>query len=88
MNIRVKITRLLSLDKGKIPTLDMEEYLRGVVCREMSDKWPLEALKAQAVAARTFAMSRLNPGAAFDVDDTTKYQAYVQPGLPITVLAM
>ncbi|MBQ6803644.1 MAG: SpoIID/LytB domain-containing protein, partial [Clostridia bacterium] len=34
----------------------VEEYLLGVVPYEMSDSFPIEALKAQAVAARTYAM--------------------------------
>jgi len=36
-------------------TMEMEEYLRGVVAQEMPPSWPLEALKAQAVAARCYA---------------------------------
>jgi len=35
--------------------LELEEYLRGVVGSEMPQHWPMEALKAQAVAARTYA---------------------------------
>ena len=71
--IRVKITR----DKSnRIITLDLEEYLRGVVPSEMPSTWPIEALKAQAVAARTYAMSKLNSSRSYDVDDTTAYQAY------------
>lgn len=38
-----------------INCLPMEEYLKGVVPKEMSASWPLEALKAQAVAARSYA---------------------------------
>ena len=41
-----------------INTLDLEDYVRGVVAAEMSRTWPLEALMAQAVAARTFALYR------------------------------
>jgi stage II sporulation protein D len=36
--------------------VNLEDYLRGVVPREMSDRWPMAALEAQAVAARTFAI--------------------------------
>ena len=42
-------------DDGIVETMDMDEYLKGVVPKEMSPDWPLEALKAQAVAARCFA---------------------------------
>ncbi|MDP6438457.1 MAG: SpoIID/LytB domain-containing protein, partial [Candidatus Brocadiia bacterium] len=44
-----------------IEVLSLDDYLRGVVTREMSPRWPMEALKAQAVAARTFAAYRLSP---------------------------
>jgi len=45
----------------QVQLMDLEEYLRGVVPHEMSPSWPIEALKAQAVAARTFAMATLAP---------------------------
>lgn len=73
MNIRVKITRDGS---NAVKTTEMEEYLRGVVPSEMPSSWPAEALKAQAIAARTYAMTRLRPEELYDVDDTTANQAY------------
>ena len=59
-------------------TISMEDYLRGVVAYEMSDSFPLEALKAQAVAARTYAMSKkaARADAEYDVTDTTSDQVY------------
>ncbi len=59
-------------------TLDVEDYLYGVVPYEMSDSFPVEALKAQAVAARTYAMSRKAgaTGRAYDLVDTTGDQVY------------
>ncbi len=48
--------RLLMPDK-RVQTLPLDEYLRDVVPIEMSPSWPLEALKAQAVAARTYALA-------------------------------
>lgn len=39
-----------------INTLELEEYLKGVVSREISDRWPLEAIKAQAIVARTYTL--------------------------------
>ncbi len=71
----------LTNDKGVIMpvvTLDIEDYLYGVIPYEMSDSFPIEALKAQAVAARTYAMSR-KAGAgnrAYDVVDTTGDQVF------------
>lgn len=41
-----------------INRLHLETYLLGIIGSEMSPKWPIEALKAQAVAARTYAMQR------------------------------
>ena len=54
----------------------MEEYLLGVVPYEMSDSFPLEALKAQAIAARTYAMKRIGAHDDYDVVDNTNDQAY------------
>lgn len=36
--------------------LDLESYVKGVLCHEISHKWPLDAIKAQAVAVRTYAI--------------------------------
>lgn len=42
-----------------ISVLDFNEYLAGVVAHEMPTSWPIEALKAQAVVARSYAISRI-----------------------------
>ena len=57
-------------------TLSMENYLLGVVPYEMSEYFPLEALKVQAICARTYALSRLNPQRDYDVVDTTDDQVF------------
>ena len=44
-----------------IEEVGLEDYVRGVVPAEMPSRWPLEALMAQAVAVRTFAVCRLSP---------------------------
>lgn len=61
-----------------IATIQMEEYLYGVVPYEMSTTFPLEALKAQAVAARTYAMQRKsrNTAAEYDLVDTANDQVF------------
>lgn len=46
----------------KIQPLPLEEYLIGVVAAEMPASFPVEALKAQAVAARTYIRQRMSPG--------------------------
>ncbi|MCA1826982.1 MAG: SpoIID/LytB domain-containing protein [Myxococcales bacterium] len=50
--IRIEIAR------GVVKTVNLEEYVAGVVAAEVPPAWPLEALKAQAVAARTFAVAQ------------------------------
>ena len=57
-------------------SLPLETYLQGVVPYEMSDSFPLEALKAQAVCARTYALSRISPSSEWDVVDTTNDQVF------------
>jgi SpoIID/LytB domain protein len=58
-----------------INVLGIEDYLRGVVARESPSSWPIEALKAQAVAARSYVLSSGGHG-SFDVFDDTRSQAY------------
>ncbi|MBM3274178.1 MAG: SpoIID/LytB domain-containing protein [Candidatus Sericytochromatia bacterium] len=55
-----------------------EDYLYGVLPAEMATGWPQEALKSQAVAARTYALAHLGRRAAlgFDLFDTTADQVY------------
>ena len=61
-----------------ILTIHIEDYLKGVVAYEMSDSFPLEALKAQAVAARTYALRRkwAAGNRAYHLVDTTADQVY------------
>ena len=61
-----------------INTLDLEEYVKGVVPAEMSASWHPEALKAQAIAARTYGLYKIRQNArkAFDVVATTQDQVY------------
>ena len=59
-----------------ILSVHVEDYLLGVVPHEMSDSFPLEALKAQAVAARTYALRSQDPSQPYDLVDTTNDQVY------------
>ncbi len=62
---------------GTVETMLMEEYLRGVVPYEMPTTWPMEALKAQAVAARSYASTRKGHGAVgADVCTTSHCQVW------------
>lgn len=55
-----------------INTVYMEDYLKGVVPLEMPALWHSEALKAQAIAARTYALRHQST----IIDDTVSYQVY------------
>jgi SpoIID/LytB domain protein len=55
----------------------LDDYLRGVVPVEMPSSWPSEALNAQAVAARSYAVNHLHPSTGtYDVYDDTRSQVY------------
>jgi stage II sporulation protein D len=63
-------------DGSVINTLALEEYLYSVVPHEMSPSWPLAALQAQAVCARTYVLQRSNPQRAYDVVPSELDQIY------------
>ncbi len=54
----------------------LDDYLQGVVPAESPSNWPLEALKAQAIAARTYAITTSRGGGAFDQFADTRSQVY------------
>lgn len=67
-------------ERGKlqvINVLGLEAYLYGVVPSEVPTHWPAEALKAQAVVARSYALSSRKTGAAFDLYSDTRSQVYL-----------
>ena len=60
-----------------INDINVEEYIKGVLYHEVSHYWPMEALKAQAVAARTYALYSVNPvGKPYDVTNDIYSQVY------------
>lgn len=65
-----------------VSNLDIEEYLPGVLTGELFPKFHMEAFKAQAVAARTYALYQkfANPKPDYDVTATTASQVYVGAG--------
>lgn len=78
----LEITRRDSWD-GKVELvainrIDIESYVEGVLAGEVYPNWEMEALKAQAVAARTYALYRKanSYDRGYDVDDTVAYQKY------------
>lgn len=69
--IKVKQT-----NKNKIIEIDIEDYVRGVLAGEMPISFEIEALKAQAVAARTYGLRRISSNNKYDVVDTVMNQVY------------
>jgi stage II sporulation protein D len=59
-----------------VNVLGLEAYLMGVVGREMPAHWPIEALKAQAVAARSYTLAKRSASRAFDVYGDVRSLAY------------
>lgn len=68
-------------DRDDIEAMTLEEYLEGVLAGEMKNDWPLEALKAQAILARTFVLKFMTEkeskyGGADVSTDIEEAQAY------------
>ena len=69
------------INGGNLTIVNMiavDDYIKGVVCNEMSSSWHIEALKAQAVAARSYALHNLNSHRShhFDACPTVCCQSY------------
>jgi SpoIID/LytB domain protein len=61
----------------RIATMSLDDYVRGVVYEESPSSWPLQALEAQAIAARSYADSlRLQNNPLYDVCDSTSCQVF------------
>ena len=71
--------RVKRLSSDKIDTIPLEEYIVGVLAGEMPIYFELEALKAQAVASRSYAMKRIeyNKENEYDVVDSVLNQVYL-----------
>jgi stage II sporulation protein D len=65
------------LRSGKVRRVGLESYVRGVVGAEMPASWPMAALEAQAVAARTYALTAHAGGSKFDVYSDSRSQVYL-----------
>ncbi len=68
--------KMLDKTTSSVEDLKLEEYLVGVVGAEMPALFEMEALKAQAIASRTFALNKMANNNNFDVDNTKNTQAY------------
>ena len=74
----VEVWRMKTGGLAVINRMPMDKYLEGVIIAEMGPGWPLEALKAQAVAARSYALRRClgHANEAFDLASSTLEQVY------------
>ena len=74
-----KTVRVLRSETNKVETIPIEQYLIGVISGEMPVSYEIEALKAQAVAARTYTLKKIESKQdyTYDVIDTTDDQVYV-----------
>lgn len=72
-----KTIKVKNENTGKIKEIPFENYIIGVVSGEMPASYEIEALKAQAVAARSYALYHMN-GKEYDVTNTTSSQVYLE----------
>lgn len=75
--IKNDIIRVKREKTNTIEEIPFEEYIVGVLSGEMPATFPSEALKAQAVAARSYALKHLNKDKEYDVVDSIKDQVYL-----------
>ena len=74
-----EVVRVKQEQKGTIIEVPFEEYIKGVLAGEMPVSFELEALKAQAVAARSYVLKKMeqNQNLDYDVVDTVSNQVYL-----------
>jgi len=79
-----------SVPVGQIDLIDFEDYVKRVLPAEVYTTWPTEALKAQAVAARTYGWKHvlIPPDPNWDVTDWTEYQVMCDATHPSTDAAV
>ncbi|MFH0772208.1 MAG: SpoIID/LytB domain-containing protein [Candidatus Omnitrophota bacterium] len=85
INDRVYRGQIKALKNGKglmiVNTVDLEEYLYGVIRNEISTWWPMEAVKAQVIAARTYALYQIKESKNKDYDVTADVSSQVYGGV-------
>ena len=72
-----KVVRIKREKTNTIEIVPFEEYIVGVLAGEMPVSFPIEALKAQAVAARSYVSKRMDNKRDYDVVDSTNDQVYL-----------
>ena len=74
--LRSALPKSGATNRDTVNALSIENYTRGVVAREVPSGWHAEALKAQAVAARTYGVRAITSSRHYDICDTTSCQVY------------
>ncbi|MBU4345978.1 MAG: SpoIID/LytB domain-containing protein [Candidatus Omnitrophica bacterium] len=69
-----------NLRLSAINFIDLEDYIKGILYHEVSHYWPLEALKAQAILCRTYALYQIQESKAKDYDVTSDIYSQVYGG--------
>ncbi|MCM8802034.1 MAG: SpoIID/LytB domain-containing protein, partial [Candidatus Omnitrophica bacterium] len=66
------------LDQNIVKEIEIEEYISGVVVKEMGENWAVEALKAQAVVSRTYLIWKMskNKNNYYDIENSIYNQLY------------
>ncbi|MBQ2697714.1 MAG: SpoIID/LytB domain-containing protein, partial [Clostridia bacterium] len=71
-----EFTRHSSGSLNLVNTVSLADYIKGVLPYEMDGSWPLEALKAQALCARSYLLSNMGRHSGFDICSSTHCQVY------------
>ena len=71
----IPVLKVYDISSERIEEMNLEEYVMGVVAGEMKNNWPIEALKAQAIAARTYALYQNDNNKILKTD--TSDQCYI-----------
>ena len=73
---KIRLIRTPDNRMTAINDLNIEDYVKGVLYHEMPHRWPMEALKTQAVATRTYAISSISPKKDYDMTNDIYSQVY------------
>jgi stage II sporulation protein D len=73
---RYRGTAQVTASGAVVTTVPIEEYLYSVVSREMPHSWPAEAVRAQAILARTYVLQRSDPNREYDLVPSEADQVY------------
>ncbi len=74
--IRSAVPSAGSTSRNTVNVVSIENYVRGVIAAEMPSSWMPEALKSQAVAARTYGVRSITSSRYYDICSTTSCQVY------------